>query len=117
MKKIFPFPLLVLLLVLIPSVSLFAHQPTRIQLTPGEQAFLQEHPTITLGIGKSFEPLIVVKEDGSVSGYTADILDMINKHTGANFIQVYGNWAGMVDKAKAREIDGLSLSLGPVDNK
>jgi PAS domain S-box-containing protein len=87
---------------------LFAEGPARVQLTPGEQAFLEEHPVITLGSDRDWGPFIVVEKDGRVSGYDAEILALINKYTGANIILVPGRWKELQDMARAREIDGLS---------
>ena len=77
-------------------------------LTPEERSFLKAHPKIILGTDKAWEPFVIIREDGSISGYDADILDLVNKRTGANFILAAGRWLEMVAKAKNKEIDGLS---------
>jgi polar amino acid transport system substrate-binding protein len=77
-------------------------------LTPEEQAFLQKHPVISLGTEKAWEPYVIVRSDGSIEGYDADILKRINQLTGANFQLIAGSWRDMQERAKRREIDGLS---------
>ena len=110
MKKVLCFLSLAFSLCLAIPALLPAGEPTRVQLTPAEQAFLDKHPTIVFGTDRGWEPFVVVDEDGRVSGYDADILHLVNRHTGANFTLVVGKWSEIVEKAKAKEIDGLSTS-------
>lgn len=87
---------------------LLANEPTRVSLTPEELTFLEKHPQIVLATEKEWEPSVIVRKNGSIVGYDVDILDLVNKHTGANFTLQAGNWQVMLKKAKNREIDGLS---------
>lgn len=75
-----------------------------------EKQFLREHSTITLGTDKSWEPYVIVREDGSIHGYDADMLRKINELTGANFTLVAGEWHEMLEKVKRKEISGLSTA-------
>ncbi|WP_293268288.1 transporter substrate-binding domain-containing protein [Neptunomonas sp.] len=80
----------------------------KIVLSAEEKTFIQEHPTITLGSDKSWEPYIIVSPDGNITGYDAEILKKVNQLTGANFTLAVGKWASMQAKAKVHKIDGLS---------
>ena len=81
---------------------------TFIQLTQKEKQFLQKHPTIKLGTNDSWPPFTMLNEDGSVSGFDIDILNKINRATGANFVLELGEWSKVQRMAKLRKIDGMS---------
>lgn len=79
----------------------------KVTLTQREKEFLKKHPKITLGTGSHWEPLSI-ESDGTIFGFEPDILNKINKATGANFTLKRGNWAEMQKLAKKRKIDGLA---------
>ncbi len=79
-----------------------------LNLSIKEKTFIKNHTSIILGTDKRWEPYVIVDEEGKVSGYDNDILTLINELSGANFSLVGGNWAQMQEKAKKKEIDGLS---------
>ena len=86
-------------------------QPSKSQrdfLTAKELSFIKSHPKIVLGTEKAWKPYVIVKKDGTISGYDADVLKLINQISGSNFVLKAGDWAKMQTKAKAKEIDGLS---------
>ncbi|WP_324172913.1 diguanylate cyclase [Sulfurimonas sp.] len=95
----------IIFIVLLLIISIHAHT---VSLTQKEKTFLKKHPTIVLGTGDNWDPYIMKDVNGKMVGYDNDILNRVNKATGANFIQVTGNWAEMQTKAKNKEIDGLS---------
>ena len=81
---------------------------SKISLTKKEKEFLLSHPIIILGTEKSWEPYVIQNNDGSISGYDADILNEINNLSGANFQLKLGSWRNMQKLAKEKKIDGLS---------
>ena len=81
-----------------------------IKLTQKEKLFIQTHPKIILGTEKRWEPLVIVGDDGKITGYDADVLALINNASGANFTLKAGDWAEMIQEAKSKTIDGLSSS-------
>ncbi len=81
---------------------------SQVTLTQIEKDFIKNHPTITLGTGDSWAPYVMKNKKGEIVGYDNDILTKINKATGANFVQVLGNWSKMQRMAKKHQIDGLS---------
>ncbi len=113
----------ILLLLSIGFISfLIIHPPelgrvAQAPLTPEELSFLEEHPRIVLGIDKKWEPNVIVHQDGIIEGYDVDLLNAINRHTGANFVLQLGNWSELVEKAKNREIDGLACSAAIAQRK
>ena len=80
----------------------------KIALSKKEKEFLKNHPIITLGTEKSWEPYVIKSSDGTIRGYDVDILKKINQLTGANFQLKLGNWSQMQELAKSKKIDGLS---------
>ena len=79
-----------------------------VPLTAAERDFLHDHPRIVLGTETSWEPYVVVDQQGNISGYDNEILTRINALTGAHFALQPGVWREMQDAARQRRIDGLS---------
>ncbi len=90
------------------SNFIFQDSNDLLSLTKKEKDFIKDHPKITLGTGDSWAPYVIKNSDGTISGYDNDILTKINQVTGANFIQLTGNWSNMQKLAKDKKIDGLS---------
>ncbi len=82
-----------------------------ISLTQEEQIFLQEHPVIVLGAAEGWAPYVIKNDDGSITGYNANVLKLINEISGANFILKLDAWASVMEDAKERRIDGLSTAV------
>ena len=80
----------------------------KLGLSDKELDFIKQHPTITLGTDKSWKPYVIQHDDGTVSGYDAEVLSLINKASGANFVLKTGDWSQMQLDAQSRKIDGLS---------
>jgi len=88
-----------------------------VPLSPEEQAFLKQHPTIVLGSDPAWAPYVIKNNNGDISGFDADILNLVNQYTGANFVLRTGTWNDIVNKAETREIDGLSTSVAHPERK
>jgi len=88
-----------------------------LNLTQAELDFLTNHPKIILGTEKSWKPYIIVSDTGTISGYDADVLALINTISGANFVLEAGEWADMQSRAKSKEIDGLSTGAVHAERK
>lgn len=109
MKKVkIPFILLLQLFLIWPATCVLSNTSQQVSLTPQEQTFLAAHPVITLGTEAAWEPYIIVKKDGTITGYDADILAQVNAVTGANFQLKAGVWREMQQAAQEHRIDGLS---------
>ncbi len=97
------------------SNSLIIGQPTDI-LTPAQRLWLAEHPDIRIGMDPVYEPLIIMQEDGSVSGIYIEIMDELNRILQTNIKIEYSSWTEAVQKARRRENAGL-LACGLVQCK
>ena len=92
----------------VESISQSPLRKNIVNLSLKEQVFIQSHPEIVLGSGDSWAPYVMQNNDGSISGYDHDILTQINQATGANFVQITGDWLKIQDLAKNKKLDGLS---------
>lgn len=79
-----------------------------IDLSLEEKEFLQSHPKIILGVGEGWEPIAIRNNRGEITGFDVDILNEINKKTGANFTLKIDKWEKAQERAKNKELDGLS---------
>jgi len=84
------------------------NKPVKLRLTKQEQQFIQQHPEVVIGSGKSFAPFIFQNADGTVSGYEFEIAHLISQRTGLKFRFEFGVWKAIQEKAKQRQLDGLS---------
>lgn len=82
----------------------------RIVLNEEEKVWLRKYGEITLGFTPNIEPLIVVAEDGSLSGILVDIYDELEKLTGLKVKIKSDNWPSTIEKAKQGKISGLLAS-------
>ncbi len=105
MKKIFKVLLLLTLLTLALQAS------SSIVLTQKEQDFIKAHKVITLGTDKGWAPYVMQNDDGTIGGYDADVLKLINDISGTNFKLKLGSFSDMKKEAKNRTIDGLSTAV------
>jgi polar amino acid transport system substrate-binding protein len=90
------------------AASLEEADPGKIDLSAKERVFLEQHPTIVLGTDKLWHPYVIVSPEGNITGYDAEVLDLINRVSGAHFSLKVGVWKEMLEEAKQRHIDGLS---------
>ena len=102
--------LLVLLSVLfIPAAhAAESGETAAVELTPEEKAFIQDHPTIYLGVDPTFVPYEFIDSDGRYKGIAADYIALICEKTGLRMEVVQGlTWSEAYEKAVKREIDVL----------
>jgi signal transduction histidine kinase/DNA-binding NarL/FixJ family response regulator len=79
-------------------------------LTPEEQTWLADHPMIVFGGALDLPPFNFIAANGLYQGYNADLVNIINESIGSDIKIVAGEWAGLQENVRQREIDGL---LGP----
>ena len=83
---------------------------TPIVLTKEEREFIKTHPKIVLGTDKSWAPFVVITDNGTITGYDQEVLNLINQVTGSNFQLKASKWSEVQSEAKDKTIDGLSTS-------
>ncbi|OSM00274.1 putative multi-sensor hybrid histidine kinase [Magnetofaba australis IT-1] len=82
----------------------------RVPMTADERAWVESHPVVKLGVDPAWPPFDYVDGRGIHVGYAADLLQVLKSKLGIDFQRVPNlTWKQVVDGAKAREIDVISL--------
>ncbi|MGD9874632.1 MAG: transporter substrate-binding domain-containing protein [Kiritimatiellia bacterium] len=76
-------------------------------LTPDEQAWLAEHPSIRIGIQSGWPPLNFCDATGAPSGIGTDFLNELNRRLGGVIQIQCGAFENNLAKVKSGELDGL----------
>ncbi len=88
----------------------YEHRVNPLGLNEKEKAFLKVHPTIILGADADLKPYVILNKDGSVEGFDVDVLQEINRVSGANFELKVGKWSALQAAINKGGVDGLSTS-------
>jgi diguanylate cyclase (GGDEF)-like protein len=82
-------------------------------LTPEEQAFVAKHPVLLFSPERDFPPFSFVDSQGQHRGLSADVLELLQQHTGLKFQAVAaGDRSNNLERVKRHEVD-LVTSLRP----
>jgi len=81
-----------------------------VTLTPGEQAWIAEHPMIRMGVDPEGVTYDFVDEQGRHQGFTADMLALALPRAGIN-VELVPNltWSQVIDGVRNRAVDMASL--------
>ncbi|WP_223487989.1 ATP-binding protein [Pseudomonas sp. A-RE-19] len=80
----------------------------RVSLSASEQRWLDQHPTVRVGVVGDFAPLTFYDAQGRFSGLTAQLLTLISQRSGLNFNVLRGQSLDeQIQRLKAGEIDVL----------
>jgi len=86
-------------------------------LTAEEQAWVTKHPVLLFAPERDFPPFSFVDSQGQHRGLSADVLDLVQAHTGLKFQAVAaGDRDNNIDRLKRREVD-LLTSLRPTTGR
>ncbi len=86
-------------------------------LTAEEQAWVARHPVVLFAPERDFPPFSFVDSQGQHRGLSADVLDLVETHTGLKFQAVAaGARSDNIERLKRREID-LLTSLRPTPER
>jgi ABC-type amino acid transport substrate-binding protein/two-component sensor histidine kinase len=82
----------------------------QLELTPEEQAWLNEHPDIALGAPTSYPPMVIERGDGTHVGVLVDFFEEVSEMLGHRVrLHIEDPWTKVQEQAEKREIDGLAL--------
>ncbi|KAE9648652.1 transporter substrate-binding domain-containing protein [Pseudomonas sp. PB106] len=85
-------------------------EQSRVQLSVSEQAWLDQHPRVRVGVIDDFAPLTFFDADGRLSGLSAQLLSLISQRSGLNFDIVRGTSLDrQIEQLKAGDIDVLPV--------
>ena len=81
-----------------------------ILLTDAERKWLSEHRDISMGVDPEWPPYDFIDESGKHQGLSADVLALLSERLGIKIRLVSGlNWSQVLDAARTRELDIVSL--------
>ena len=82
----------------------------QLNLTLSQIQWLEQNPTLTLGIDRNFSPYESVNSDGDYTGIAADYIHLLEERLGITFIPVTNkaSWGDVLKSAKAGEFDLMS---------
>jgi PAS domain S-box-containing protein len=86
------------------------------KLTAAEKQWLAKHPVIRLGVDPDWPPFDFVDQHGYHQGVAADFLRLIGKRLGVSIEAVPNiSWTEVLDRAKAKQIDLVSIAAQTPD--
>jgi len=81
----------------------------RVLFTKKEQAWIDKHPTVLVGVDKVWEPFDFMNSQGKHDGMSADYLRLISEKTGLHFkITDQATWTDVLKAAKEQSIDMIA---------
>jgi len=99
-----------LLFSLLTFVYLFSQENT-IVLDQKEKEFIQNNPTITLGVDATWAPYVLTENGKVTAGYTYEMVQKINAIAKINIQLLPAVWSSLVKSAKKGDIEGLAVSV------
>ena len=108
MKKLFALLVVIITVLLATGPLVYDAKTGSISFTDDEQAFIEAHPVIHLGVDPQFVPFEFIDTDGLYKGIAADYLAVISDKTGLIFDVAEGlSWQEAYDKVLIGELDVL----------
>jgi polar amino acid transport system substrate-binding protein len=89
-------------------ITLDIEQPgeTSFNLSLQEQTWLEQHPTIKVGIAPQARPISFIDPDGNPQGLTNDYLKLLERRLGLSFtIKAANSWSELLDLIQSQQID------------
>jgi two-component system sensor histidine kinase EvgS len=84
----------------------------KLQLTQREEAWLKQHPVVSVVVNEAFAPLTFFDNDGNFRGISADLLELIRLRTGLRFeIRRSRNDAEMIQQIDRHQADLIAALL------
>ncbi len=81
----------------------------KLQFTPAEQAWLQAHPVIRVGIDRDFAPYEWLDANGDYVGLSADYMALVGQRLGVTFKIIKNKaWAEILEMAQRDQLDMIA---------
>lgn len=101
---------------LVISATALARDST-LDLTPVEQRWLDDHPTISLAYDGYFPPYSFLNDDGELEGFSIDLMALISQKTGLEFqVHPEHEWKAIYTSAQQQQVD-MVTSMVPRDER
>jgi len=81
--------------------------PPVVTLTEGEQAWLNDHPDIPVGIMADWPPISFLDPTGNPVGISADIAAALNRRLGGHLQLKSGPWDGLMAALEGKRLDAV----------
>ncbi|MHB8129431.1 MAG: ATP-binding protein, partial [Mobilitalea sp.] len=102
------FIIMIMLLLLSFNTTAIAANSIPIEFTEEEQTFINEHPTIRLGVDPEFIPYEFIDNDGQYKGIAADYIQLLSQEIGIQMIvEPDLIWSEAYELAVEKELDVL----------
>ena len=100
------------------SSTVAAAESVKVELTPEEQAWLAEHPVITLTTLPNWHPFVITDEKtGELAGIDVEFIGLLNQRIGGAIkIETY-DWQTLVQMSKDHKVDGFFPAAISEDRK
>ncbi len=83
---------------------------TTVEVTPAERAWIDQHPTIRVGVVPNRRPLDILEKDGRHTGMAGEYLALLGKRLGLEFRPVVvADRIDLTERLQRRELDVTSL--------
>lgn len=81
-------------------------------LSSAEQEWLKQHRPVSIGFDANFPPYSFIGEDGQLSGFAVDVLDLLERRSGLRFERrIYQDWSSLYEDAKSHKIDTVATMV------
>ncbi|QKI89324.1 diguanylate cyclase [Thiomicrorhabdus xiamenensis] len=91
------------------SEGIYQPQISKLSFTAQEEAWIEAHPVLKLGIDPEWFPIDFVDENGQFSGISSELFHYIEEKTGLKFeVSPEYSWAQTIDMIKHKRLDLLS---------
>ncbi|MDD3343333.1 MAG: transporter substrate-binding domain-containing protein [Sulfurospirillaceae bacterium] len=97
-----------LLAILVLMLSTLYATPT---FTPEEQAYIKNHPVVTLGSDYKWPPFDFTDNNGNPTGLSYDYIQLIAQKSGLKFNIVPAVWAKTIQNMQDKKYDGLTCAV------
>jgi PAS domain S-box-containing protein len=88
-----------------------ASASSQVELTPQEKQWIEEHPVIRLGVDPDWPPFDFMDQHGYHQGVAADFLRLVSKRLNISIEPVPDiSWTEVLERAKARQLDVVSIA-------
>ncbi len=90
----------------------------KITLTGDEQAFIEQHPQITVGVVRNIPPIEYIDENGKLQGINSDVNRIVEQRTGLKFdYVVFENWSELFSAIENGSIDMIASATATPERK
>ena len=88
-----------------------------VSLSEEEISWIDENPEISLGSDFNWPPYDFIDSNGTHSGVSAGIIELIEQKTGLIINIESGIWSEILDKVRKNELDGLACAVPTIERE